>query len=54
MKRFALLALLGHISAIRLNEKFIEDVDDSHLYVVDKKGNLEEKTASLKTDKNGQ
>ena len=42
MKKFATLALLGHISAIHLNQKFIEDNDDSD-YVVNKKGNLVEK-----------
>ena len=39
MKQIALLALLGHISAIQLNQRFIEDVDDN-AWVVDKKGNL--------------
>ena len=42
MKRFALLALLGHISAIQLNQRFIEDVDDD-VFVMNKKGNMVEK-----------
>lgn len=43
MKRFALLALLGHISAIQLNQRFIEDVDDD-VFVMNKKGNMVEKS----------
>ena len=42
MKQIALLALLGHISAIQLNTRFIEDVDDD-LYVMNK-GKMVEKT----------
>jgi len=43
MKRIALLALLGHISAIQLNQRFIEDVDDD-LFVVNKAGKMIEKS----------
>ena len=43
MKQIALLALLGHISAIQLNQRFIEDVDDD-LFVVNKAGKMIEKS----------
>jgi|TARA_B110000305_G_C19288799_1_gene563106 hypothetical protein len=39
MKRIATLALLGHISAIKINQRFIEDVDDT-AWVEDKNRNL--------------
>lgn len=51
MKQIALLALLGHISAIQLNQRFIEDVDDD-LFVMNKGGKMVEKTelAEAKTE----